>query len=152
MSNLKQTFEGKGLKLREEVQRIRKEYGDVTLGEYDVSQAFGGMKGIKGLVYEPSQLDPNEGIRFRGYTVPEIRDRLPKAEGGVEPLPEGIFYLLLMDELPSNEDAKEVGDEWKKRSNIPKHVFNTLDALPKTTHPMTMFSTAILRGLPAGNE
>lgn len=144
MSNLKQKFEGKGLKLREEVQKIRKEYGDVTLGEYNVSQALGGMKGIKGLVYEPSQLDPNEGIRFRGYTVPEIRDKLPKADGGVEPLPEGIFYLMLMDELPTNEDAKEVSDEWKKRSNVPKHVFNTLDALPKTTHPMTMFSTAIL--------
>ena len=144
MGNLKQKFEGKGLKLREEVQKIRKEHGDLVLGEHTVGQAYGGMKSIKGLVYEPSSLDPEEGIRFRGYTIPQIREKLPKAEGGVEPLPEGIFYLMLMDELPTNEDAKEVSDEWKKRSNVPKHVFNTLDALPKTTHPMTMFSTAIL--------
>ncbi len=144
MSNLKQKFEGKGLKLREEVQKIRKDHGDLSLGEYTVGQAYGGMRSIKGLVYEPSSLDPEEGIRFRGYTIPQIREKLPKAEGGVEPLPEGIFYLMLMDELPTNEDAKEVSDEWKKRSNVPKHVFNTLDSLPRSTHPMTMFGTAIL--------
>ncbi len=144
MSNLKEKFEGKGLKVREEVQDIRKNQGDVTLGEYTVGQAYGGMKGIKGLVYEPSSLDPEEGIRFRGYTIPELREKLPKAEGGVEPLPEGLFYLMLMDDLPNNSDAKEVSDEWKKRSNVPKHVFNTLDSLPPHTHPMTQFSLAIL--------
>jgi len=144
MSNLKEKFEGKGLKVREEVQDIRKNQGDVTLGEYTIGQAYGGMKGIKGLVYEPSSLDPEEGIRFRGYTIPELREKLPKAEGGVEPLPEGLFYLMLMDDLPNNSDAKEVSDEWKKRSNVPKHVFNTLDSLPPNTHPMTQFSLAIL--------
>lgn len=34
-------------------------------------------------------LDSEEGIRFRGKTIPECQELLPKAPGGKEPLPEG---------------------------------------------------------------
>jgi len=143
MTDLKKRYEEKGLKLREEVKNLRKNHSDFVLGEYTLGQSYTGMKGIKGLVYETSSLDPEEGIRFRGYTIPELRDKLPKAPGGVEPLPEGIFYLMLMDELPSQEDTSYLSNEWMKRSNVPKHVFNLLDSLPSNTHPMTQFSLAI---------
>ncbi|EDS31880.1 citrate synthase [Culex quinquefasciatus] len=48
---------------------------------------YGGMRGIKGLVCETSVLDPDEGIRFRGLSIPECQKVLPKApvlqsEGG----------------------------------------------------------------------
>lgn len=36
---------------------------------------YGGMRGIKGMVYETSLLDPEEGIRFRGYSIPECQVR-----------------------------------------------------------------------------
>ena len=81
------------------------EKGDVKLGEYTVAQVYQGMKGIVGLVTETSKLDPEEGIRFRGYSIPELREKLPKAPGGTEPLPEGIFYLMLLGELPTQEDV-----------------------------------------------
>lgn len=42
---------------------------------------------------DPSVLDPAEGIRFRGYTIPERQELLPKAPGGQEPLPEGFLWL-----------------------------------------------------------
>ncbi len=35
---------------------------------------YGGMRGIKGLVTETSLLDPEEGIRFRGYSIPECQE------------------------------------------------------------------------------
>ncbi len=38
---------------------------------------------------EGSVLDSEEGIRFRGKTIPECQELLPKAPGGKEPLPEG---------------------------------------------------------------
>lgn len=41
------------------------------------------MRGIKGLVTETSHLDANEGIEFRGYTIPQCQQLLPKAPGGV---------------------------------------------------------------------
>ena len=68
-------------------------------------QMYGGMRGIRGLVTETSQLDPEEGIRFRGYSLPECQELLPKAEGGEEPLPEGLFYLLLTGKIPTKDQV-----------------------------------------------
>lgn len=54
-----------------------------------LDQVYGGARGIKALVWEGSVLDSEEGIRFRGKTIPECQELLPKAPGGNEPLPEG---------------------------------------------------------------
>lgn len=62
---------------------------------------YGGMRGIKGLVCETSVLDADEGIRFRGHSIPDCQKLLPKAPGGAEPLPEGLFWLLVTGEIPS---------------------------------------------------
>lgn len=35
-------------------------------------QAIGGMRGIPAMLWETSLLDPEEGIRFRGHTIPEL--------------------------------------------------------------------------------
>ena len=51
---------------------------------------------------------------------------------------------MLTGDIPSEEDVKEVAEEFKKRSAIPKYVFDILKAMPKDSHPMVMFSTAIL--------
>jgi citrate synthase len=63
------------------------------------------MRGIKGLVYETSVLDPNEGIRFRGKTITECQAELPKAKGGEEPLPEGLFWLLVTSQVPTQQQV-----------------------------------------------
>ena len=63
------------------------------------------MRGIKGLVYETSVLDANEGIRFRGKTIPECQEQLPKAKGGDEPLPEGLFWLLVTSQVPTQQQV-----------------------------------------------
>lgn len=56
---------------------------------------------MKGLVTETSVLDPEEGIRFRGLSIPECQRMLPKAKGGEEPLPEGLFWLLITGDVPN---------------------------------------------------
>lgn len=144
MDHLKQKFADKALPMAADVKALIKEHGDKKLGEYTVEQVYKGMKGIIGLITETSKLDPEEGIRFRGYSIPELREKLPKAPGGTEPLPEGIFYLMLIGELPTEEDVRFISNEWARRSIVPKHVFDTLDKLPKNTHPMTMFSIGIM--------
>jgi citrate synthase len=144
MDQLKEKFAAKAGPLAVEIKALLKEKGDVVLGEYTVAQAYSGMKGIVGLVTETSKLDPAEGIRFRGYTLPELQKKLPKAKGGTEALPEGIFYLMLLGELPTQDDVNNLSNEWARRSNVPKHVFDVLEALPSTTHPMTQFVTAIM--------
>ncbi len=144
MATLKEKFAGKIGPMRERVQKILKENGDLKISEVTVAQAYGGMRGVKCMVWETSELDPFEGIRFRGFTIPELREKLPKAPGGEEPLPEGIFYLLLTGELPTEEDVRMITAEWQKRSPLPDYLYDIMKAVPKDTHPMTQFSLAIL--------
>ena len=105
MEKLKEKFASKALPAARQVKEFLKEHGDKVISEVTVSQVYGGLKGVPGMVTETSKLDPEEGIRFRGYSIPELREELPKAPGGLEPLPEGIFYLMLIGELPTDEDV-----------------------------------------------
>jgi len=70
---------------------IGRDYGSKVVGEVTLDQVYGGARGIKSLVWEGSVLDSEEGIRFRGKTIPECQELLPKAPGGKEPLPEGTW-------------------------------------------------------------
>jgi citrate synthase len=141
---LKEKFAAKMVPMRERVQKILKEHGEMKVGDVSVAQAYGGMRSVKCMVWETSALDPIEGIRFRGFTIPELREKLPKAPGGAEPLPEGIFYLLLTGDLPTDDDVKEITAEWQKRSALPAYLLDVLKSLPKDMHPMTQFSLGIL--------
>jgi citrate synthase len=144
MSSLKEKFALKLEPMRDKVKTMIKEHGDEKISEVTVAQAYGGMRGVKCMVTETSALDPMEGIRFRGFNIPELREKLPKAPGGEEPLPEGIFYLLLTGELPTEDDVKEITEEWRQRSPLPDYLIDILKTVPKDTHPMTQFSQGIL--------
>ncbi len=144
MGYVKDRFKEVADKLAAEIKTLIAEHGDTSLGEVTLAQAYQGARGIPALVTETSLLDANEGIRFRGYSIPQLREKLPKADGGKEPCPEGLFYLLLTGELPTDEDAAHISATWARRSHVPNHVFTVIEALPITTHPMTQFCAAIL--------
>jgi len=144
MDPLKQKFHEKSSALAKDMKAQLKIYGQEKVDEVTLKQVFGGMRGVKSMVWETSRLDPNDGIRFRGYSIPELKELLPKIEGGKEPLPEGLFWLMLVGELPTEEQVKWLSDQWKQRSDVPEHTFKAIDALPLDTHPMTQFSIAIL--------
>jgi citrate synthase len=144
MGVIKDKFKVKSELVGAEIKALLKEHGNKKIGEVTLSQIYQGMRGITGLVSETSLLDAQEGIRFRGYTIPELQQKLPKAPKGSEPLPEGLFHLMLMGELPTEEDAHHVTNVWQRRSHVPNHVFDTIEALPVNTHPMTQFVVAIM--------
>jgi citrate synthase len=127
---------------QEEVKQFRKEKGNVVVGEVTVGAMYGGMRGIKGLVTETSLLDSEEGIRFRGYSIAECQEKLPKAEGGSEPLPEGLFWLLLTGEIPTQAEVAGLSAELASRADIPSHVVQMLDNFPDTLHPMSQLVAA----------
>lgn len=129
---------------REEMQHLIDHHGDHKLSEVTVAQAYGGMRGVKCMVTETSALDPNEGIRFRGFSVPEVQAKLPRAPGGQQPLPEGLFYLMLIGELPNDSQVAELTAAWRGNERLPDHVGRTLDALPVGTHPMTQLSIGVM--------
>ncbi|KAK0086023.1 hypothetical protein PV325_004046 [Microctonus aethiopoides] len=142
-TDLKKVLSEKIPKEQERIKAFRKNYGGTKVGEVTVDMMYGGMRGIKGLVWEPSVLDADEGIRFRGKSIPECQKLLPKAPGGEEPLPEGLFWLLITGDVPTDAQVKAISKEWAARSSIPAHVTKALNDFPKTLHPMTQFSAAI---------
>jgi len=75
--------------------KFKKEHGTKIVDKVTIDQLIGGARSIKCMLWETSLLDSLEGIRFRGYTIPELQEKLPTAIEGGEPLPEGLLWLLL---------------------------------------------------------
>jgi citrate synthase len=145
MGIIKDRFKAQADKISGEIKDLLKEHGHKKIGEVNLFQIYQGMRGMTGLVSETSLLDAQEGIRFRGYSIPDLQKKLPKApKGGTEPLPEGLFHLMLIGELPTEEDVHHITSTWQRRSHVPNHVFAAIEALPVSTHPMTQFVIAIM--------
>ncbi len=143
MDPLKQKITEKASALREEIKGMLSEHGDKKVDEVKLNQIYGGARGIKMMIWETSQLDSVKGISFRGRYIPELREILPKGPDGKEPRPEGLFWLMLVGEIPTDEEVHWLTQQWTMRSNVPEHTFRLLDSLPITTHPMTQFIVAI---------
>merc|ERR1712001_815895 len=141
-ADLRTTVAEKIPAMQEEVKAFRKSHGGAKIGDITVDSLYGGMR-MKGLVTETSVLDTEEGIRFRGYTIPECQELLPKAPGGDEPLPEGLFWLLLTGEIPTEEQVRGLSAEWADRAALPSHVVTMSNNFPSTLHPMSQFAAAI---------
>lgn len=120
--------------LRDEVKNLLKEHGDKEIDKITVAQIFGGLRGVKSLVCDTSSVPPDKGLLIRGIPIIELSDKLP----------EEIFYLLLIGELPDEESLKLLMKDLKKRRRVPDYVWKVLKAMPKDSHPMCMLNTAIL--------
>lgn len=128
----------------ERIQRLKKDYNDFVVGEVTIDQILSGIRGVQISISDISYVDPYEGIRLRGYTISQILSLLPKAKNSEMPLAGGLYYLLLTGELPNQEEAGEVEDIWRNRSDVPQYVWDVIRAMPRETHPMTLFSQAIM--------
>jgi len=144
MSILKQKLREKILAERPRTEKLLKEYGNVKVDEVTIGQIIGGMRDIKSLVTDISYLDPFEGIRFRGFTIPEVLEKLPKVTGKDMPSVEAFFYLLLTGDIPTAAEVDAVHEEFNNRKEVPAYVYDILRAMPKDSHPMTMFATGIM--------
>ncbi|MFH1754452.1 MAG: citrate/2-methylcitrate synthase, partial [Candidatus Latescibacterota bacterium] len=121
-------------KLREERQTVLKSLGDKKISEVTVEQAFGGMRGVKGMICDTSLVEPDKGLIIRGSSILDLTDKLP----------EEIFYLLLIGKSPSKSELADLQKEYTKRAKTPAYIWKVLEAMPKDSHPMAMLNTAIL--------
>jgi len=121
-----------------------KKAGNTKIGDVTVEMAMGGMRGIPGMLTETSYLDPIEGIRYRGKTLQECNEQLPKHPGSNIGLPEASFWLLLTGNVPTEAQTNALKEELHKRSALPEHVTKIIDALPKSMHAMTQLSIGVL--------
>lgn len=129
---------------RERYKALAKDHADVVVDHVTVGQIVGGMRDIKSLVTDISFVDPAEGIRFRGMSIPEVLKALPKPRGAKIPYVGGLYYLLMIGDVPTKEQAQQVEAEWAKRAEVPDYVYKMLKSMPKETHPMTLLSQAVL--------
>jgi citrate synthase len=129
---------------RERVKVLVKEHGKTVIDQVTIEQVYGGMRDIKSLVTDISFVDPATGIKFRGMSIPEVLEKLPKPDGATIPYVGALFYLLLIGEIPTRDEAEAVEAEWARRADVPAYVYDVLRAMPKDTHPMVLFSQAVL--------
>jgi citrate synthase len=134
MSTLLETLNKKIPDWRNEAQQLLKEKGDKVVSNVTVAQAYGGMRGVKGLVCDTSAVSPDSGLIIRGRPLLEITDILP----------EEVFYLLLTGDIPDEGALKDLQTQLSTHAEVPQYVWEVLRAMPKDSHPMVMFDTAIL--------
>jgi citrate synthase len=144
MASLKETLYDKILAHRPRTEALLKKHANTVVDQVTIGKLIGGMRGLKCLVTDISYLDPEEGIRYRGYTLKEVFAKLPKPKGADVPYVEGLFYLLLTGDIPTESQVSDVVDEFSKRRILPRYVYEVIDAFPCCSHPMTIFSSAIL--------
>ena len=134
MSILQSKLEEKIPVWREEKKDILTSYGKNEISTVTVAQAYGGMRGIKGMICDTSVVEPDRGLIIRGYPLLEIKDLWP----------EEVFYLLVTGEMPDEEAKKDLQKDLADRSDVPDYVWNVFKAMPKDSHPMCMLNTGIL--------
>ena len=118
---------------QQEIRDLVKNHGDKVLSEVKVSQAFGGMRGVKALICDTSLVEPDAGLSIRGTSILDLVDKVP----------EEIFFLLCTGELPNKDALSALQKDLTDRQQVPKYVWDMLDAMGDA-HPMTMFSAGVL--------
>ena len=74
---------------RAERAKLLKEKGANKIADCTVAQAFGGMRGIKGMICDTSVVEPDKGLIIRGNPLLDIQELWP----------EQTFILLLTGEI-----------------------------------------------------
>ena len=89
----------------------------------------------------------SQGIRFRGYSIPELQKLLPTHAGPAgkgEPTPEALLWLLLTSEIPTVAQTRMLTADLFARSKLPDGVEAMIRGFPKNMHPMTQLSMALM--------
>jgi len=134
MSHLYETLRKKIPEWRYEVKQLIDAKGDVAISNVTLAQAYGGMRGVIGLVCDTSSVSPDTGLIIRGRPLLSITNIWP----------EEVFYLLLTGDLPDETALKDLQAQLTEHQEIPAYVWEVLKAMPANSHPMVMFNTAIL--------
>jgi citrate synthase len=119
---------------RQDLSSLLKQHGEKVISEVTISQAVGGMRGVKGMLCDTSVVEPDTGLVIRNIPIGKLASKLP----------EEIFWLLITGQLPDAAELADLQAELRARARVPDYVWAVLHAMPADSHPMTMYSTAIL--------
>ncbi|KAJ7452495.1 citrate synthase [Mycena galericulata] len=128
---------------QEQLKKLKTEHAQTVIGDVKVENIIGGMRGIKAMLWEASVLDPNEGIRFHGLSIPDCQKVLPPAPGGKEIIAESMLWLLLTGQVPSEAQTRQLSRELAEKGDLPPFVEKLVDSFPATLHPMTQLGMGV---------
>jgi len=134
MSILLEKLEQKIPNWREDVRALISDSGSSVISEVSLKQAYGGMRGVKGLVCDTSSVSEDTGLIIRGIPLLDI----------IEILPEEVLYLLLTGDLPDKDALSELQSNLQEHAIVPDYIWTILRNMPNDSHPMAMFNTAVL--------
>ena len=134
MSILLEKLEQKIPNWREDVRTLISDSGSSVISEVSLKQAYGGMRGVKGLVCDTSSVSEDTGLIIRGMPLLDI----------IEILPEEVLYLLLTGDLPDKDALSELQSNLQEHAVVPDYIWTILRNMPNDSHPMAMFNTAVL--------
>ncbi len=120
--------------LREDIKKFVGAHGDFEISKVSIAQAYGGMRGVRAMVCDTSEVPPDKGLLVREIPIGDLANNLP----------EEIFFLLCTGEMPNEAELKDLQKEYAARCQVPEYVWKVLEAMPKDAHPMCMLDTAIL--------
>ena len=133
MSLLKAKLASQVPNLKDRVRNLGKNYGSKVISEVTVEQVFGGMRGIKSLICDTSEVGLDYGLVIRGIPILELTEKLP----------EDVLWLMLTGELPTEEESKDLQRELNDRMEVPEFIWSILKSFPKDAHPMTMLNSIV---------
>jgi len=134
MASLYNTLEEKIPVWRDDARSLLKNNGSSVISEVTLTQAYGGMRGVRGLVCDTSSVSPDTGLIIRGKPLLDIIDILP----------EQVLFLLLADEMPDEDALSDLQSQLSEHAAVPDYIWTILNSMPEDSHPMVMFNTAIL--------
>ena len=134
MGKLKENLAKKIPDWRYNYRQLLDEKGDHVTSTVTIEKAFSGMRGVKGMICDTSSVTADAGLHVRGYHILDL----------VHIKPEEVFYLLLVGQLPNKDELEDVQRCLHSKSEVPQYVWDVLNSMPKDSHPMAMFNTAIL--------
>jgi len=120
---------------RERIKNLVKNFGEKIISEISLGQMLGGLRGVKSLLCDTSEVVIDQGLIIRGYPIADLAGKLP----------EEIFWLLLTGELPNIQELEDLQSELKKRSKVPQYLWSTLKTclIKDDPHPMTILISCI---------
>jgi len=150
-TDLKETLSSLVPIRREEFNAVKNKINDTELDKIVGSQVFGGMRGIKSMIWDNSSLDVEKGITFHNKTINDLRKELPKFKiskdikcSSREPMTEGLIWFLLTGKVPTRQQSISFSKDLHKNSEINNDTRDFINNLPKEMHPMTKLSSSIL--------
>ena len=93
MATLQEVLAQKIPAYREEVQNVVKKHGDQKISDVTIAQAYGGMRGVKGMICDTSVVEPDKGLIIRGRPLLEIKHLWPEEIFFLQPVSWGTVLL-----------------------------------------------------------